>query len=149
MSSIEIRDDVANYIESVIDDEVVFPVPEVEVRKIVVPVVELEKESGYVIDVYPLTLAASREYRDDWVRTYTIRVVIRTMNASRSPSAIAAAEEAFVAFSEWLQNQLMLMRLPTSYVLSTVQDRETFVRDVYVENAMLVTVLDLELVAHG
>lgn len=150
MSSVALRDAVAAYIESVIQAEVAVPLPApIAVRKCAVPVVELEKDPGYVVEVYPLGLNAERAFRDDWTITRTIRVLIRTMNGSRSASAIAATEEEFIVVTEWLQQKLMDMRLTDAHVVSAVQDREVFSREMYAENHALIALLDLVMVTYA
>lgn len=150
MNSIELRDDIADYLEQMLQAETVFPVPEtLVVRKCVVPVVELEKETGYIVEVYPLSFQSVRDYRDQYTRTYGLRVVVRTTNSSRSPSTIASTEEYFVSFAEWIHLKLMDMPRGETYLLASVGEREAFSREVYAENHMLVAAMDVEVIAYA
>lgn len=140
MSAIAIRDEIADYLEA----QALADSKPVTVRPSIVPVVELEKETTAIVDVYPVSATRTRNTRDSWQVVQVIRVGLRDkVSARNSPSQIVAAEDAFIALSEWLISKLMAFESTGVYQLGEISESNTPEHDVYVDTRQLVTSADV------
>lgn len=118
----------------------------VTVQGSLVLVVELEKETGVVIQVLPHTVARARESRADWQRVFVMRVALRRKLDGRSPSQIAGQEDEFIEISDWLGSKLEDLKFTGPYAISEISDADIAARDPYLEMGQLISILDVSVV---
>jgi hypothetical protein len=146
MSAFAVRDEIVDFLT--LQVAVADPVMYVLVRGVLNPVIEIEKERGCKIDVYPLTTARARLDRGSWQVTYTIRVVTRTQTTGRTETETTLAEQDLVGLSEWVQNNLMFMKFEGPYGISSMTESNTVEREAYEQTHQLISVLDVQVVSY-
>jgi hypothetical protein len=136
-----LRDWVADYLDLITVRDPEAPIT-AEVRRSHIPVVELEKTDGFVLDVLALGHSSQRFDRATWSERFTIRVVCRyriqeTLTLSRERQI-----DAFIEWCQTIQRKLYLIQL-NNVALEDIQEREILNREIFAQDKLLITSLDL------